>query len=81
MIASMTERTGEDDIQASDEGWGHFVTFTQERGEAMMGMIKTWLDINMKNYPELGSQPIHVPDIGEFMPEEIIVRHTKNRSK
>jgi len=57
---------------ACDEGFGHFVTFTQERGEAMMGVIKTWLEINMKSHPELVDQEVHIPDVGEFSPRRII---------
>jgi hypothetical protein len=72
MIAVMAEIDSKNVIQASDEGLGHFSTFTQERGEAMMSIIKTWLEINIKYHPELHDQPVHVPDLGEYLPDEII---------
>jgi hypothetical protein len=76
----MNESLEDSMVQASDEGLGHFMTFTQERGNAMIKIIHTWLEINMKYEPHLAQEPVHVPDIGNFSANEIIGMQIKNRS-
>lgn len=77
MIACMTERSmiepcDGDNVQASDVGWEHFSSPSYERKDAMLKVVRTWIQMNMYTHPEILEQQMHVPGVGNIPSREIL---------